>query len=118
MTDQEVVSLKEYLERRLTDLEHLMTARNVARNEAIEAARVEINRRLDEMNQLRHQIESERDKYMTRQAYEQYHEALITRVGALENWRANIVGRTVGLAVVGTIFVSVVVAVLTHLLSS
>jgi hypothetical protein len=64
---------------------------------ARELAFTEINRRLDEMNNLRFQIEKERGTYLQRDMYDREHRALGDAVDArlkiLENKNSNLDGR-------------------------
>jgi hypothetical protein len=53
--------------------------------DATTVAKHEVDRRLDEMNLLRHQIESERGAYVTVVRYEERHEDLARRVSDTEN---------------------------------
>ena len=56
----ESVSLREYMDRLLEEKEKAMMATSDA-----------LNKRLDEMNELRRQIDSERNRYVTRDMYDQ-----------------------------------------------
>ncbi len=75
---------------------------------ALVIARSDVNRRLDEMNELRRQIDTERGKYMDRETYVREHttlresmavridtlrDTLDTRLKALENTKSNLEGR-------------------------
>lgn len=92
-----------------------------AKHEALEAqiasTAKELERRLDEMNRLRHQIEEERGHYITTARYDEKHEDLSRRLSSLERWQANLTGRMVGLGLIGAAFIAVVAAFITHLLS-
>ena len=71
-------------------------------------ARVEINRRLDEMNKLREQINQERGFYVTRDLHDKLEDSLDTRLKLLENTKSNIEGR---LWMIGGIISAIVVLV-------
>ena len=60
---------------------------------ARDIASTEINRRLDEMNQLRHQIEQERGTYISRPVYDSENKATDARLKILENANSNLAGR-------------------------
>ena len=40
------------------------------------------------------------------------------RLSRLENWRSNIIGRAIAIALIGTLFVAVIAGFVTHLLST
>lgn len=66
-------TFKTYFEARLTALE-----------QSIEVAKQANDRRLDDMNKLREQINEERGHYVSRDLYDQRHEELIKRLNAHE----------------------------------
>jgi hypothetical protein len=78
------VSSQDYVDRRIDDLKELVLARFDALALALEVARTEINRRLEGMNELRDQIQSERGRYVTRELLDQRLAALERRVGRVE----------------------------------
>ena len=67
MTD---VPLRQYIEQRFNDLDRRLDAELKARDQALDLARADINRRLAEMNELRQQINSERGHFITRELYD------------------------------------------------
>lgn len=74
-------------DRRLENLELLVARleeRMISNNKSIDLAKVEVDRRLIEMNELRKQIESERRVYLTRIEYDAKHEALVISVNVLQ----------------------------------
>lgn len=81
--------------RELWQTEHLERHKDLT--VAVSTAASEINRRLDEMNELRKQIESERGQYVRRDMYDREHASLRdlfdNRIKALENDRSNLNGR-------------------------
>lgn len=87
------VALKEYLDLRFQDPERRVMALEVI-------------------------VENIRQGYMTEEQYSHRHEALADRVATIERWQANILGRYVGMAVVGAILVSVIAAFASHVISS
>ena len=73
------------LEEKIEALDRLFTERFTLRDEAIEIAREDVERRLDGMNEVREQISSERGRYLTREMYDERHQVLTDLVGSLEN---------------------------------
>lgn len=63
------------------------------RDRMVDIAKEEVDRRLEDMNQMREQIDRERGTFVTSSVYESKHEAVVARVNLLENARANIDGR-------------------------
>ena len=82
---------------------------------ALQVASDNIDRRLDEMNELRAQINTERGAYLTRLEYDAKHEQLVTRVQAMETTLAGLTGRITILAALAGIMVSVIVSVVLKL---
>jgi hypothetical protein len=70
---------------------------HAAEAEALEIAKGDINRRLDEMNELRKQITSERGEFLQRSVYDREHSLLRdssdARLKVLETGKANLEGR-------------------------
>jgi hypothetical protein len=59
---------------------------------AIDIARGEINRRLEDMNDLRNQLNNERMMYVTRSEYESKHENLVTMISTLQRFQWMLIG--------------------------
>jgi len=84
------------------DVYHLAIAvarleeKNAAASKAIEVAKEEIDRRLLEMNQLRHQISEERGHYVLRLEFDTKHDTLNRAVSNLQRFQWGMIG---GLAV-------------------
>ena len=77
-------------------------------HEALNLALAELNRRLDEMNELRRQIDSERGRYPTRDYLDSVTSSIDTRLKLLENKGSNLDGRFWAMgAVVGAIVIAV-----------
>lgn len=62
-------------------------------------------------------LETVAASHLTSDEYDRRHEALELRIGNLEQWRANLIGRYVGIAVIGMIAVAVIAGFITHLFS-
>lgn len=77
--------------------------------EALTLRTVELERRLAEMNLFREQISQERAKYVSRENYEERHDALITRISAMELLSSNIQGRMYMIGAVISVITSLVV---------
>ena len=138
MNPREAVTLREYIEAILREHEKRYDERMGAAKEAVELATTQLEARLDLLNELRSDVltreeydgkhqtllneimrnreafDRMRGEVMTRAEHEQYE----ARLGAIENWRSNVTGRAMAVALVGTIFVATVVAFITHLLST
>lgn len=71
MEQEPTVGLREYVDRRIDDLKELIEARFSSDALALQVARTEINRRLEGMNELRDQIQSERGNYVDRELLDQ-----------------------------------------------
>ena len=63
-----------------------------AGQEALGYARKDIDRRLEEMNQLRAQINAERGSFMTRLEYEAKHQTLISAISSLQKFQYTVLG--------------------------
>ena len=96
MTDQELDVRMRALELEVARI----TERMAGEREALREARDGINRRLEQMDELRSQIESERSQYLSVARFDAQHESLVDRVNGIEAWKDNLTGRTIGLAVV------------------
>lgn len=92
--------------------ERLHLAKHEFDDEAIRTAREAIDRRLDEMNELRSQINSERGNYVQRDFYDEKHnslkDTLDTRLKVLETAWSNMQGR---IWMMGAAISAVVVAI-------
>jgi hypothetical protein len=67
--------------------------RYTAQQEAIGLARKDIERRLDEMNQFRAQINEERNIFMRKDTFDARHGELEGKVSKTELWKSNMEGR-------------------------
>ena len=98
-------------------------ARHSAEAQAVQLASRDINRRLDDMNELRRQIESERGKYLPREMYDREHDEMRntvnvrfdsarvevdSRLKILESSKSNLEGR---LWAIGAMISAVVIAI-------
>lgn len=121
MSEWTIGTLKEHVERILEEKER-----------ATQIAKGEVDRRLDEMNELRRQIETERGQFVTRELYDERHAELENKV---EIQRENLSGygarlsrmeggtqvkaSTIGLGLTGLgVFLGVVVVVVNLLTGS
>jgi hypothetical protein len=80
--------------------------------EALVLARKDIDRRLDEMNQFRDQIERERGEFLRRDMYDEQHNVLRndvdTRLKTLESSKSNLEGRMFAIGAAITFILAVV----------
>lgn len=83
------VTLREYVDARLDALEHRLTIELNLRDRALNIARDEVNRRLEGMNELRDQIQSERGTYATREMLDQFKSVLEGRIARVEFGRGH-----------------------------
>lgn len=87
------IPLREYVDR---CIQHERETRELQWGDALVAmnlARGEINRRLEDMNELRQQITSERGQFLPRELFDRMHSLFEDRLRSLENDRANLQGR-------------------------
>jgi hypothetical protein len=84
---------------------------HVAERRDLEEARRVVDTRLEGMNELRRQIDRERSSYMTREMADTQHIDLSKRIGVLEEWRSNIVGKLSVIVAANAVIMSVVVFV-------
>jgi alkylation response protein AidB-like acyl-CoA dehydrogenase len=120
--DESTITLRELLEQRIDALEKAWQTRIEDHRRTHEAAADSIERRLGEMNQLRHQIESERGDYVRRDTlddkltaatseFRELARANAARISILENGAANLQGRIAVAAAVTGVMVTVAVTV-------
>ena len=111
------VSLKEYVESIVLADSKLQEARFAEHARALNLAKSEIDRRLEEMNQMREQINRERSSYVTRELFDRMHATLEDRVWKVEQFKSNIDGRLLaagGLFVLIQLALSALAIYLTH----
>ena len=106
MTD---VSLRDYIERRITDLEQQITLRFTLNDEAISKAERTMNDRLNGMNEFRDALKDQAGRMATRIELE----ALLDQVHDLRRTHANWEGRAAIMAIVASTLISVAFWVLT-----
>ena len=78
------VSLREYVDARFAALEKRIDREFELADRALTIAREEVNRRLDGMNELRDQIQSERGEYATREMLDEFRATLEGRMARME----------------------------------
>ena len=105
MTDDHHVLLKEYIERVIAEkdgqnrerFEH-QTLRFDGlmreRDKLFEQRMAALDIRLEGMNAVRQQLTRQEGVFLTKDRYESQHQALIDRIGNLENWRSGLEGKT------------------------
>lgn len=117
MAEEQQVSLRDYLDARYADLERQLEVEIRHRDEMIEVVTRDLERRVEQLNRFQESMREEARSFITRTAYDTRHESLERRVGMTEKWQANYSGRFVGVAFLGAVFIAVVSALVTHLVS-
>ncbi len=106
------IDLKEYFEK---SIEHEREIRNqiiLDNTKALEIAKSNIELRLNAMNELREQINSERGKYLSRDVYDRINDVTDKRLQALELFSANIQGKIwMFMAVMGAITTCITIVI-------
>lgn len=109
------VSLREHIEavlaerwqahdREHADISEALTLAREASERALVEARVEINARLDKLNELRSEVLTDRSEYVRREVFDQGAAIRDQRLDVLENWRSKATGASVVLVLfAGTI---------------
>ena len=104
----------EHLEQmRQADKEAIVLARTSDR-EAIAIAREDVERRLEEMNLMRQQIDSERGSYVRMDWFESKHKEVEGRITKLEEWQWKVVGGMAVVLLIGSIFGWIVNTIFFH----
>lgn len=75
----------------------------------------EVERRVESLEGI---VERIRQQYISEAQYDRRHEVLVSRVETIERWQANILGRYVGIAIVGAVFIAVIAGFASHLITS
>jgi len=106
------VTLKEYVESRMDEREKAHVAQIINAERSLELAATALREKLEQMNEFRRQIDSERALYTKRDdldALVKLHNADIDRLSQrlekLENWQANVTGRQIvfgGAVIIGS----------------
>jgi len=108
LLEQRICSLERRLEERIQGLEKSFQAHAVAHSrehvlqeQGNDAAKVELNRRLHDMNQMREQINVIQENSITRATYDEKHAEIERRIGNIENEQSSSKGKwsTTALAV-------------------
>lgn len=110
----EEVSLKEFIERVLSEREKAQVATfNAALREAMQKA-TEIERRLEALNELRKEVLTDRNQFVNRNELNIRLKSLEDKVDSLRQWQSKIVGYGGGaMAIVGV--VSTIVSIILSL---
>ena len=115
MTEQERLEaiIGERFERfaeRIASMERLLEERISGMSHAVSIASVEMNRRLEGMNEFRAQINASEMKYMTRQEWDSAHRMLEQQVRAIETRLDRREGETTGIRMTGSLLMTIIVA--------
>lgn len=87
------ISIKEYLDRRLEDLEKRLCDRFEMQNTALDKAEQRMNERLEGMNEFRDAMKDQASTYVTEDIYSARHEALRESINDLKLSRAELKGK-------------------------
>ena len=86
------VTLREYIEAIMSERDRALTAAFMAQQSALNLATKNLELRLEKLNELRQEVTQDRANFITRDKYEDAHDALENRVGILENFRGKALG--------------------------
>jgi porphobilinogen deaminase len=107
------------LDEGLSDLRRSAQERNDANQLALEAARRDLDRRIEGLNEFRAQLASQQAGFITRREYDAKHEALITAMGLLRDTLSDVRrtaawsgGRLMGAIAAAAFFVTAAIAVI------
>ena len=89
MTDAEIITIREYFERRLSDLDRIIEQRFASHEKAINLATANLEERLAHLNDLRAMADSRSDVFVTKSE----HDRLVQDIRSLEISRAEISGK-------------------------
>lgn len=134
MTSEEAAVLGERIEglrtllesQRLDDREALTKALVAAEkladkhNDLIRAAqeRDALYATKEELVRLEGEIDRLRQNAVPLALYDEKHKSLAEQVTIIDQWKANVTGRVVGVGVIGAVFIAVVAALITHLIGN
>ena len=90
------VTIKEYVQDIIRSEGALRSAQLQSTERALDLAKIEIDRRLHSMNQMREQIQSERGQSVQKEWFERIHGMATIRLDILENWRSTMEGKILG----------------------
>lgn len=87
-----------------------------ALKEHIDTVATAMQRDVDRVGNETQRLRDEQSQFVRIDAYNERHGPLESRVGSLENWRANLMGRAVAIGLLGALLFAVIGAVLGHLI--
>lgn len=109
--------LKDYIDARLVDLKAYHDSEADALDKALDQVRQSVNLTQLELQRQVTELHEESSQFIRESAYRERHETLERRLASIERWQSNLIGRGIGLSLVGAIFIAVMAAIITHLLS-
>jgi hypothetical protein len=110
MTRAEMVSLREYIDVRIAE----MDKRFAAIDRSVDLATAGVNQRLEGMNEFRKQLDSQADTFVTRKEVEAKIESIDLRLQVQEKSTANMEGRMWAIGIGATIFASLLSGLVVH----
>jgi hypothetical protein len=98
--DEEVITLREYVDLRAAGLAKEFQDYKDNTQEARRLAGINIDSKLEKLNELRQEVTQDRGLYVTRAEQKAEQEAINRRLSALESWQSKLMGIGIVLAVV------------------
>jgi hypothetical protein len=105
-----------YCAARFSEVFRLMTTRFDFQDKALHVAQLELNRRLEAMNEFRNQLERQAGSFIDRNYYDAEHKSLRKEVEALREWKSQTEGERSRTVVIS--WIAVLVAALALLLGT
>jgi len=82
----------ETCDKRFNDLDRILMGQILSAKEAVENAKIEMNRRLASMNEFREQLEKKDDESVKKEFYEREQINIINQIMELKEWKAQMSG--------------------------
>ena len=86
------VTLREYIEAIMSERDRALTAAFTAQQSALNLATRNLELRLEKLNELREEVTRDRSNFITRDRYDDAHEALENKVAVLESFKGKALG--------------------------
>ena len=91
--DIRIAELKEYHNARIADLEKRLATELVFNTKATDLAKIDMDRRLEGMNQFRAQLEKQAATFLTRDRFDGEHKILSDRINDIIQWKSSQEGK-------------------------
>lgn len=109
----DTVTIKEYLEKRIDELEKSIDRRFASADSQVKIASAALGERLNSMNEFRAQLKDQTALMLTRSESDAQHEKIDSDIRSLRESRSDIQGKASGISMI----VAIVIAVLSILIS-